>query len=192
MMDATTRWNGCDIILHEGDVTKLETDAIVNAANSGLWAGGGVCGAIHRAAGTALGEACKQVVAHSGPVAVGQTAITPGGALRARFVIHAVGPVYGENPAKAPALLASAYTQSLRLARENGARSIAFPCISTGIFGYPPDEACRVVLDAVRQDLEQHGGLDALVFCVFEKADYQRYNDVLREDRGDTTSPTDH
>ncbi len=178
-MDQKTRWNGCDIVLHDGDITKLETDAIVNAANSGLWAGGGVCGAIHRAAGPALGEVCKTVVALSGPLGVGQAAITTGGSLRAGHVIHAVGPVYGENPAKAPELLAAAYTNSLRLARENGLRSIAFPCISTGIFGYPPDEACRVVLDAVRQDLEAHGQIEKVVFCVFGKADFERYEAAL-------------
>jgi O-acetyl-ADP-ribose deacetylase len=181
-MNAITHWNGCDIVLHQGDITRLETDAIVNAANSGLWAGGGVCGAIHRAAGPALAEACKLVVAQSGPVAVGHAAITPGGTLRARHVIHAVGPVYGENPARAPELLAAAYVNSLRLARENGCSSIAFPCISTGIFGYPPDEACRVVLDAVRQDLEKHGGLEKVVFCVFGKADFERYDEALRQE----------
>ena len=178
-MNSKACWNGCEIMLHDGDITKLETDAIVNAANSGLWAGGGVCGAIHRGAGPALAEACKAVIANSGPVAVGQAAITPGGALRARFVIHAVGPVYGENPAKAPELLAGAYVNSLRLARENGVKSIAFPCISTGIFGYPPDEACRVVIDAVREDLEKNGGLQQVVFCVFGKGDFERYDEAL-------------
>jgi O-acetyl-ADP-ribose deacetylase (regulator of RNase III) len=181
-MDSQTRWNNCDIVVHNGDITKLDTDAIVNAANSGLWAGGGVCGAIHRAAGPALAEACKQVVSQSGPVSVGQAAITPGGALRARYVIHAVGPVYGENTAKAPELLASAYVNSLRLARENDLRSIAFPCISTGIFGYPPDQACRVVLGAVRGDLEKHGALEKVVFCVFGKADFDRYDQALHQD----------
>jgi O-acetyl-ADP-ribose deacetylase len=182
-MNAKTCWNGCDVVVEEGDITGFDTDAIVNAANSGLWAGGGVCGAIHRAAGPSLGEACKQVVAESGPVRVGQAAITPGGALRARHVIHAVGPVYGENPAEAPALLAAAYVNSLRLARENGLSSIAFPCIGTGIFGYPPDEACRVVIDAVRQDLEKHGGLKRVVFCVFGTADFERYGKALGQER---------
>ncbi len=120
VMNARACWNGCDIVVEAGDITKLDTDAIVNAANSGLWAGGGVCGAIHRAAGAALGEACKQFVAESGPVHVGQAAITPGGALRAKYVIHAVGPVYGENPAKAPELLAAAYVNSLRLRARMG------------------------------------------------------------------------
>ena len=187
-MNARACWNGCDIVVEAGDITKLDTDAIVNAANSGLWAGGGVCGAIHRAAGPALGEACKQYVAEAGPVHVGQAAITPGGALRARYVIHAVGPVYGENPAKAPELLAAAYVNSLRLARENGLSSIAFPCISTGIFGYPADEACGVVIDAVRQDLEKHGGLKRVVFCVFGKGDLERYERALGQ--GSSPAPT--
>jgi O-acetyl-ADP-ribose deacetylase len=187
-MDPKTRWNGCNIVLHQGDITRVETDAIVNAANPGLWAGGGVCGAIHRAAGPALAEACQRVVAQSGPVAVGRAAITPGGALGARHVIHAVGPVHGENPAKAPELLASAYVNSLRLARENGLRSIAFPCISTGIFGYPADEACRVALDAVREDLERHGGLEEVVFCVFGKRDFERYDQALSPEPGEPSN----
>ena len=184
-MKAKARWSGCEIVVHDGDITRLETDAIVNAANSGLWAGGGVCGAIHRAAGPALAEACKAVIASAGPVGVGQAAITPAGALPARYVIHAVGPVYGEDPAKAPELLAAAYVNSLRLARENGLKSIAFPCISTGIFGYPPDEACRVVIDVVREDLEKRGGLRQVVFCVFGKADFERYNLALGSEESD-------
>jgi len=181
-MHAKTRWNGCAIIVHDGDITKIAADAIVNAANPGLWAGGGVCGAIHRAGGPAVSEACKLVVAQKGPIPVGQAAITAGGALPARHVIHAVGPTYGEDPAGAPVLLASAYTSSLRLAREYGLRSVAFPCISTGIFGYPPDEACRVVLEAVRIDLETHNEIEQVVFCVFGAAEFARYDGALSED----------
>ncbi len=126
-MHTKTRWNGCAIIVHDGDITKISADAIVNAANPGLWAGGGVCGAIHRAGGPLVSEACKQVVAQKGPIPVGQAAITAGGALPARHVIHAVGPTYGEDPAGAPVLLASAYTSSLRLAREYGLAQRGFP-----------------------------------------------------------------
>jgi O-acetyl-ADP-ribose deacetylase (regulator of RNase III) len=179
-MQTMACWNGCEIVVHNGDITRVATDAIVNAANSGLWAGGGVCGAIHRAAGPALGEECKAVVARTGPLRVGEAAITGGGALAARCVIHAVGPVYGEDTVKAPELLTAAYTNSLRLARENGVRSVAFPCISTGIFGYPGDLACRVAIEAVRDDLETHGGLEKVVFCVFGEAEFNRYETQLR------------
>jgi O-acetyl-ADP-ribose deacetylase (regulator of RNase III) len=180
-MDLKTRWNNCEIYLHQGDITNLTTDAIVNAANSDLWAGGGVCGAIHRRAGPRLAEECRVVVSRAGRVPDGQAAITGGGELPAQHVIHAVGPVYENDPARAPKLLASAYTSSLRLARDNGLRSIAFPCISTGIYGYPQDEACKVAIQAVRADLEQHGGLDKVVFCVFGQADLDRYEKAFSE-----------
>jgi O-acetyl-ADP-ribose deacetylase (regulator of RNase III) len=180
-MELKSRWNGCEIYLHQGDITHLKTDAIVNAANSDLWAGGGVCGAIHRRAGRALAEECGLIVSRSGKVPEGQAVITTGGELPARHVIHAVGPFYEDDPARAPELLASAYSNSLRLARQHGLRSIAFPCIGTGAFGYPPDEACAVALQAVRDDLERHGELDTVVFCVFAPSDLDRYEKALSE-----------
>jgi O-acetyl-ADP-ribose deacetylase (regulator of RNase III) len=118
-------------------------------------------------------------VARSGAVPTGEAAITAGGNLPARHVIHAVGPVYDDDPAGARDLLASAYRSSLREARNAGDRSIAFPCISTGIYGYPQDEACHVAIDAVRSDVEQHGGLDKVVFCVFGTVDRERYAKAL-------------
>ncbi len=178
-MEHKARWNDCDIVLHQGDITELTTDAIVNAANSELWPGGGVCGAIHRKAGRALADECALAISRSGKVPAGGAAITGGGDLPARHVIHSVGPFYEDDPARAPELLASAYRESLRLAREHGLRSIAFPCISTGIYGYPPDEACPVAIEAVRKDLELHGGLDQVVFCVFGQADFDRYEKGL-------------
>jgi len=173
------RWNGCEIFLHQGDITDLTTDAIVNAANSELWAGGGVCGAIHRRAGRALAEECSLIISRSGDVPEGRAVITTGGELPTRHVIHAVGPFYEDDPARAPELLASAYRDSLRLAREHGLRSVAFPCIGTGAFGYPPEEAYPVALDAVRADLELHDGLDKVVFCVFERSDHDFYEKAL-------------
>lgn len=180
-MERKARWNGCDVFLHQGDITDLTTDAIVNAANSELWTGGGVCGAIHRRAGRALSEECSLTISRSGDVPEGRAVITTGGALPARHVIHAVGPFYEDGPARAPELLASAYRDSLRVAREHGLRSVAFPCIGTGAFGYPPEEACPVALEAVRSDLELHGGMDTVVFCVFERSDLDRYEKALTQ-----------
>lgn len=174
-MELKTRWNGCDVFLHEGDITRLTVDAIVNAANSLLLAGGGVCGAIHRGAGPTLSEECRAIVARSGELPTGEAALTGAGHLPARHVIHAVGPFYDDDPVGSSKLLASAYQSALREARAAGDRSIAFPCISTGIYGYPPDDACPVAIGAVRNDLEQNGGLDKVVFCVFGAADCERY-----------------
>jgi len=134
------------IELHRGDITKLAVDAIVNAANEQLLPGGGVCGAIHRAAGPKLAEACRAL----GPCPTGSAVITPGFDLPARFVIHAVGPVWHGGGKGEAELLAGAYRSSLALCAERGLASIAFPAISTGIYGYPLDEAARVAVQAVR------------------------------------------
>jgi len=153
------RVEGCEVALLSGDITRQPMDAIVNAANAWLAPGGGVCGAIHSAAGPALAAACEEARKKlpGGKLATGEAALTPGFNLKARFVIHAVGPVYGDDRAAAPRLLASAYTSSLKLCREHGLTSVAFPAISTGIFGYPLDEAAHVALTAIRDDLEANG-----------------------------------
>ncbi len=136
----------------QGDITRSSTDAIVNAANSAMLGGGGVDGAIHRAAGSKLVEYCRQVPEVGGiRCPVGEARITPGADLAARWVIHAVGPRYGIDPAP-EALLESAYRNSLRLARENQCRSISFPAISCGIFGYPHDEAASIAVGVCRDD----------------------------------------
>ncbi|HET9671603.1 MAG TPA: O-acetyl-ADP-ribose deacetylase [Actinomycetota bacterium] len=139
------------IVLRGGDITEQEVDAIVNAANSSLMGGGGVDGAIHRAGGPTILEECKQLRASdwSDGLPTGKAAATTGGRLPARWVIHTVGPVYGEvdDP---PGLLASCHTESLRVADELGARTVAFPAISTGVYGYPLDEAAPVAIRAVR------------------------------------------
>jgi O-acetyl-ADP-ribose deacetylase len=149
----------CEISLVEGDITAQDVDAIANAANAALLGGGGVDGAIHRAAGSELLAACREVKKSlpGGLLRTGGAVITPGFRLRARHVIHCVGPIYDIEGARAPGLLASCYTEALRLCREHGLSSIAFPAISTGIYGYPLDEAARVSLSAVRDDLEAHG-----------------------------------
>lgn len=139
------------IVTLEGDITKQEVDAIVNAANGSLLGGGGVDGAIHRAGGPSILAECEEIrrTTHPDGLATGRAVATTAGELRARWVIHTVGPVYAREP-DAAALLASCHTDSLRVADELGARTVAFPAISTGAFGYPLEEAAAVAVEAVR------------------------------------------
>jgi O-acetyl-ADP-ribose deacetylase (regulator of RNase III) len=146
------------------DITTLDVDAIVNAANEALLPGGGVCGAIHRAAGPELARAC----AAAAPCPTGEARITPGFDLRARFVIHAVGPVWRGGGHGEAALLASAYRASLALAGRQGLRTVAFPAISTGIYGYPLRDATRVAVAAVREALAGPGPVTDVVFACFD------------------------
>lgn len=145
------------------DITTLAVDAIVNAANPQLAPGGGVCGAIHRAAGPELARACAAVA----PCPTGEARLTPGFGLPARYVIHAVGPVWQRGRAGEPALLASAYRNTLRLARARGLRTVAFPAISTGIYGYPLDQATRIAVRAVREELAGGAPPDEVIFACF-------------------------
>lgn len=163
------------IEIHNGDITKLAVDAIVNAANEQLAPGGGVCGAIHRAAGPELAQAC----AEAAPCPTGEARLTPGFALPARFVIHAVGPVWKGGAAGEPALLAGCYSASLALAQEAGARSIAFPAISTGIYGYPLEAATAVALASVRAGLAERPGIERVLFCVFGESAEAAYRAAL-------------
>jgi O-acetyl-ADP-ribose deacetylase (regulator of RNase III) len=154
---------GSRVRVERADITTLQVDAIVNAANSALAGGGGVDGAIHRAAGPELMAACRAI----GGCPTGQARITPGYRLRARFVIHAVGPVWHGGGAGEPELLASCYRESLALAMANDLRTIAFSAISTGVYGYPLDEACRVAARTVAQHLAAHPLPDQVIFCMF-------------------------
>jgi O-acetyl-ADP-ribose deacetylase (regulator of RNase III) len=144
-----------ELHLVQGDITREGTDAIANAANSGLLGGGGVDGAIHRAAGPELLAACRELkkTLPDGRLSPGMAVATPGFKLPARFVIHCVGPVYDRDPSGAPRVLASCYTRALALCRELGLGSIAFPAISTGIYGYPIPLAAEVSIRAVRDEL---------------------------------------
>ena len=147
----------------EGDITTLDVDAIVNAANEALAPGGGVCGAIHRKAGPELAAACAKL----GGCATGDAKITDGFGLPARHVIHAVGPVWGGGERGEWKLLADCYRNSLKLAQENGLKSIAFPAISTGIYGFPPDRAALIAVRTVRETLPDVPAVERVVFCCF-------------------------
>ena len=153
------------------DITTLHVDAIVNAANPELLPGGGVCGAIHRAAGPELARACRE---HHG-CPTGDARITRGFKLPARYVIHAVGPVWHGGSQGEPELLAGAYRASLELARSNGCRSIAFPAISTGIYGYPLDDATRVAVATVREFARDPGSVELVHFSCFSPAALDAY-----------------
>jgi O-acetyl-ADP-ribose deacetylase (regulator of RNase III) len=155
------------------DITTLSVDAIVNAANSELAPGGGVCGAIHRAAGPELAAACERL----GPCPTGQARLTPGFRLPARFVIHAVGPVWRGGGAGEDDLLASAYRASLALAREHGVESIAFPAISTGVYGYPLRRATAIAVATVRAELAISGSVTHVIFACFGRDALEAYAD---------------
>jgi O-acetyl-ADP-ribose deacetylase (regulator of RNase III) len=159
----------------QADITTLDVDAIVNAANEQLAMGGGVCGAIFRAAGV---EQLRRACAPLAPCPTGQARITPGFALKARHIIHAVGPVWQGGTAGEAERLASCYRESLRLLREAGGRSIAFPAIATGIFGYPPAAATRIAVATVREDLAARGDLD-VTFACFDQAMLDLYEKEL-------------
>ncbi len=163
------------IEIHQGDITRLDVDAIVNAANESLAPGGGVCGAIHRAAGPELAEACARI----GHCPTGGARITPGFALEARHVIHAVGPVWQGGTGDDAALLASAYRSSLDLAKRHALASIAFPAISTGVYGYPLDQASEIAARTVGDWLAKEGGLARVVFCVFGDAAEAAYEAAI-------------
>ncbi|MCB9727701.1 MAG: O-acetyl-ADP-ribose deacetylase [Deltaproteobacteria bacterium] len=159
----------------EGDITALDVAAIVNAANRTLLGGGGVDGAIHRAAGPALIEACRQL----GGAETGQVKATPGFDLAARWVLHAVGPVWHGGGRDEAEHLAACYTGALELCRELGAESVAFPAISTGIYGYPHALAARVATGAVATELALHEAPRQVLFCAFDAHAAQALSDAL-------------
>jgi len=169
------------LLLYQGDITRLDTAAIINAANSSLLGGGGVDGAIHRAGGPEILEACRRLRAgHYGKgLATGEAVITTAGRLPSQHVIHTVGPVWNGGHKQEPALLASCYRNSLRLAAENMLDSVAFPGISTGIYGYPKAEAAAIAVREARAFLEQHAAPATVVFVVFDEESKRLYEAEL-------------
>jgi O-acetyl-ADP-ribose deacetylase (regulator of RNase III) len=151
----------------KGDITTQDTEAIVNAANSGLLGGGGVDGAIHRAGGPQILEECKEIRARQGTLPAGQAVITGGGRLKARYVIHTVGPVWSGGNRGEDELLRSAYMNSLSLAGERGIRSISFPSISTGAYRFPVDRAARIALAAVRDFVSSGTAIEEVRFVLY-------------------------
>jgi O-acetyl-ADP-ribose deacetylase (regulator of RNase III) len=168
--------------LVKGDITDMETDAIVNAANSSLMGGGGVDGAIHRKGGTKILEECKLLRSTKWPngLPVGNAVITSGGKLKARYVIHTVGPIWRGGGSNEPKLLASAYENSLIVAKSERLRTIAFPSISTGAYGYPVSEASRVALRTVKAFLEEMNYLTLVFFVLFSDSDIVCYMEWAR------------
>jgi len=168
--------NQSTVSLVEGDITEEGTDAIVNAANSRLAGGGGVDGAIHRSGGPAIMEECRKI----GGCPTGKAVITTGGNLNARYVIHTVGPVYNGGGRNEAALLESAYRESLKLASSKGLRSIAFPSISTGAYGYPLAEAANIALKTVIDYLKANTDITLVRFVLFGRQAYDEYEKTLK------------
>ncbi len=165
------------IEIQEGDITKLKVDAIVNAANTSLLGGGGVDGAIHRAAGAELLEECRKLKGCQ----TGEAKITKGYKLPAKWVIHTVGPRWHGGQRKEDELLAGCYRNSLALAAEHDIRTIAFPSISTGAYGFPIEQAARIALTEIRNFLEGNTGFEKVITICFGKDDYQVYLDAAKE-----------
>lgn len=177
----TVKVNQSFIKLKQGDITKEETQAIVNAANSSLMGGGGVDGAIHDAGGPAILAECKKIVAQQGRLPTGEAVITTGGNLKAKYVIHTVGPVWRGGSQNEAQLLRAAYLNSLKLAKAKGIKTVSFPSISTGAYGYPLKEAAKVALEAVIDFLNQDTSLKEINFVLFSGDVYDIYKQTLNE-----------
>lgn len=169
------------IELIQGDITNIEVDAIVNAANNSLLGGGGVDGAIHRRGGPEILAACQRIRARQGGCPTGEAVITTAGQLPARYVIHTVGPVWKGGHQNEEKLLRSCYLNSLRLAEENGVKSIAFPNISTGVYGYPKAAAARTAITAVQEYLAGATAIERVIFICFDAENYDLYQELLTE-----------
>lgn len=170
-----------EVLLKKGDITTEEVDVIVNAANSGLLGGGGVDGAIHRAGGSSILEECRKILEEKGKCPPGEAVITTAGKMLAKNVVHTVGPIWHGGQKGEPEILRKAYMNSLRLAEENGAQSIAFPSISTGIYGYPIEKAVLVAIDAIREFAHRNFNIKEVRFIVFSDHDFTVFEQALIE-----------
>jgi O-acetyl-ADP-ribose deacetylase (regulator of RNase III) len=186
MTDNTTYTvNKATLSIIQGDITRQATDAIVNAANSGLMGGGGVDGAIHRAGGPAILEECRKIVARQGRLPAGQAVITTAGNMKAAHVIHTVGPIWQGGSQGETELLVSAYRESLKLAAANNLSSISFPSISTGAYGYPVDKASWIALKTVVAFLSKATSIIEVVFVLFDSRTFEAYAIALRDIMGE-------
>lgn len=163
----------------QGDITKMATDAIVNAANTSLMGGGGVDGAIHRAGGNAILAECREIVARQGGCATGEAVITTAGNLPAKKVIHTVGPVWNGGNKGEIQKLASCYRNSLLLAAQNGCETIAFPNISTGIYGYPKKDAAQIAVETVKEFLAENNKIKKVIFVCFDEENFHLMQEQL-------------
>jgi O-acetyl-ADP-ribose deacetylase len=164
----------------QGDITKMEVDAIVNAANNSLMGGGGVDGAIHRAGGPKILEECMIIRNKNGGCPTGEAVLTGGGNLKARYVIHTVGPVWAGGNKNEEQLLSNAYRNSLQLAVDHAIRSVAFPNISTGVYGFPKDRAARIAIQSVIDFLGSNALINRVAFCCFDEENYKIYSTLLK------------
>ena len=163
----------------KGDITKVTADAIVNAANSSLLGGGGVDGAIHRAGGKAILDDCRKIIAKQGSCKTGQAVITTAGNLKAKFVIHTVGPVWNGGQKDEPQKLGDCYKNSLQLAVDNECKTIAFPCISTGVYGYPVNEAAIVAVNTITEFISHSDKIDRVIIVCFDDDNFYFINNYL-------------
>lgn len=164
-----------------GDITNIEVDAIVNAANSSLLGGGGVDGAIHRAGGNTILEECRRIRNKQGGCKVGQAVITTAGRLPARYVIHTVGPVWNNGQSDEESLLASAYSSSLKIAVDNQVKSVAFPNISTGIYGFPKEKAAEIAIQTVTAFLASTNAIESVIFVCYDAENHDIYTRLLKK-----------
>lgn len=165
----------------QGDITQLQIDAIVNAANSKLIGGGGVDGAIHRVGGAKIAEECAKIREQQGGCSPGNAVLTLGGNLPSRYVIHAVGPIWRGGNDNEPEILKNAYWNSLKIAKESKFEVIAFPNISTGVYGYPKEEAAKIALDTVTQFLEENDFPKKVIFVCFDEENYSIYKKIYKK-----------
>lgn len=167
------------IKLIQGDITRIKVDAIVNAANSSLMGGGGVDGAIHRAGGPAILEECREIVARQGRCGTGNAVITSGGNLPAKYVIHTVGPIWHGGNNNEAKMLENAYRNSLKLAVDNRIETIAFPNISTGVYGFPKDRAAQSAVRSVQEFLKENNQVRQVYFVCFDQENFELYQKIL-------------